>query len=121
VAEVPEAAPIYDTWEKAAKRMMMQLCKHNLAYIFQEPVDPKKLNIPDYFDIIKQPMDFGTAKAKLNSNQYLKFQDFLFDVNLVFENCITYNGENSQVSGMCKVIREEFNKIYYQLCMDFYI
>jgi hypothetical protein len=40
-------------------------------------------------------MDFGTIKQKLNTNQYLKFQDFLYDVNLVFENCIQYNGEHS--------------------------
>jgi Bromodomain len=88
VAEVPEQAQIYDSWDKAAKRMMNSLWKHNQAWIFYEPVDPKKLNIPDYFDIIKQPMDLGTVKSKLNSNQYLKFQDFLYDANLVFENCI---------------------------------
>ena len=68
--------------------MMNSLWKHNQAWIFHEPVDPKKLNIPDYLDIIKQPMDFGTVKNKLNNNQYLKFGDFLYDVNLVFENCI---------------------------------
>jgi hypothetical protein len=121
VPEVSEQAPIYDTWDKAAKRMLNTLWKQNQAWIFHEPVDPKKLNIPDYLDIIKQPMDFGTIKNKLNSNQYLKFGEFLYDVNLVFENCIQYNGENSQVSIMCKGVREEFNKLYYSLCMDFYV
>jgi len=29
---------------------------------FRSPVDPNALGIPDYFDIIKQPMDFGTVK-----------------------------------------------------------
>lgn len=66
-------------------------------------------------------MDLGTIKAKLHSNQYLKFQDFLYDMNLVFENCILYNGENSTVSLMCKGVREEFNKLYYSLFMDYYI
>ena len=84
-------------------------------------MDPVKLNIPDYFDIIKQPMDFGTVKNKLQTNQYLKFGDFIIDMNLVFDNCIQYNGENSHVSIICKVVREEFNKLYYQLCMDYYI
>jgi hypothetical protein len=65
VQEVPEAAPIYDSWEKAAKRLLNSLWKHNQAWIFHEPVDPKKLNIPDYFEIIKHPMDFGTVKNKL--------------------------------------------------------
>jgi Bromodomain len=73
VPEAPESAPIYESWDKAAKRMMNSLWKHNMAWIFHEPVDPKRLNIPDYFDIIKHPMDFGTVKNKLNTNQYLKF------------------------------------------------
>jgi hypothetical protein len=42
----------------------------NSAWIFHEPVDPIKLEIPDYIDVIKHPMDFGTIKNKLNTNQY---------------------------------------------------
>lgn len=68
VTEISEQAQIYDCWDKAAKRMLNTIWKHNQAWIFYEPVDPKKLNIPDYYDIIKQPMDFGTVKNKLNSN-----------------------------------------------------
>ncbi len=73
VPDLPEQTQIYDSWDKAAKRMMNSLWKHHQSWIFHEPVDPKKLNIPDYNDIIKQPMDLGTVKTKLNSNQYLKF------------------------------------------------
>lgn len=40
-------------------------------------------------------MDLGTVKVKLSTNQYTKMQDFLHDVQLVFDNCILYNGENS--------------------------
>ncbi|HVW99735.1 MAG TPA: hypothetical protein VHA52_04720 [Candidatus Babeliaceae bacterium] len=107
---MPEQAAIYDCWDRAAKRLLNNLWKHYSAWIFYEPVDPKKLNIPDYYDIIKQPMDFGTIKTKLHSNQYTKMQDFVHDVSLVFENCILYNGENSQVSIMCKQVKEEFHK-----------
>ena len=120
VPEVSEQAPIYDCWDKAAKRLLNNLWKHAHAWIFHEPVDPKKLNIPDYFDIIKQPMDFSLVRHKLQTNQYLRCQEFLYDLNLVFDNCIQYNGENSQVSIMCKGVREEFNKQYYALLMDFY-
>lgn len=67
---------------------MNTLWKHSSAWIFHEPVNPEKLNIPDYLDIIKQPMDFGTAKTKLQTNQYTKLEDFLADINLVFDNCI---------------------------------
>ena len=33
---------------------------------FREPVDPEKEKIPDYFDVIKNPMDLGTIKTRLN-------------------------------------------------------
>lgn len=39
--------------------------------MFSAPVDTKKYQgIDDYYDIIKNPMDFGTIKTKLNNNVY---------------------------------------------------
>ena len=38
--------------------------------IFAEPVDPVQLNIPDYPDIVKNPMDLGTIEQRLNANGY---------------------------------------------------
>ena len=31
------------------------------------PVDPVAQGIPDYFSVIKHPMDLGTVRAKLQS------------------------------------------------------
>lgn len=75
-----ENAPIYECWTKAAKRMMNTLWKCNAAWIFHEPVDPEKLGIPEYFNIIKNPMDFSTIKQRLNTHFYHKMQEFLDDV-----------------------------------------
>ena len=36
------------------------------SLLFREPVDPVKWKIPDYFDIVKYPMDFGSIRIKLN-------------------------------------------------------
>ena len=33
------------------------------AWPFYSPVDTKKLGLHDYFTIIKEPMDLGTAKV----------------------------------------------------------
>lgn len=84
-------------------------------------MDYVKLCIPDYLEIIKTPMDFGTVKTNLLNNKYGRIQDFIADVQLVFDNCILYNGESSQVSIMCKHVREEFNKLYENLFIDFYL
>jgi hypothetical protein len=71
---------------------------------------PEKLGIYDYFDIIKNPMDFSLIKEKLKSHQYLSMKNFLEDIELVFANCILYNGEASQVSHMCREVQEDYNK-----------
>lgn len=71
---------------------MASLWKLQGARIFHEPVDPEALQIPDYPDIVKNPMDFGTIKKKLNNYAYRNGQEFLDDVGLVFANCILYNG-----------------------------
>lgn len=53
-----------------AGKILNQLWKAKDAYIFHEPVDPVRLNIPNYLNIVKNPMDFGTIKKKLNMNFY---------------------------------------------------
>ncbi len=96
-----DSAPIYEQWDKAAKRLLNKLWKHKSAWIFHEPVDPERHQIPDYFNFVKNPMDLGTVKSKLNQNKYRYCKDFLHDINLIFNNCILYNGPEHHVSAMC--------------------
>jgi len=42
---------------------LQALKNHKHGWVFNEPVDPIKLGIPDYFQIIKHPMDLGTVKV----------------------------------------------------------
>lgn len=66
-------------------------------------------------------MDFGAIKNKLNLNQYKGgMQEFIDDVNLTFNNCIKYNGEDSSVGKMSLQVRDEFRNLYNQFNMDFY-
>lgn len=52
-----------ETWEKVAKRILNNVWKLKGAFYFHSPVDPVRLKIDDYFEIIKKPMDFGTIKV----------------------------------------------------------
>lgn len=70
VPEVPESAPIYDQWEKAAHRLLYTLLRNQKAYIFAHPVNYIELRIPDYPQIVKNPMDFETIKKKLKAHKY---------------------------------------------------
>lgn len=65
----------YDNWEKVAKKLMNMLCKVKDSEIFHKPVDPVLLGIPDYFDIIKNPMDFSTIKVTKFYITFIKNQN----------------------------------------------
>jgi hypothetical protein len=47
--------------------------------------------IPDYFLIVKHPMDLGTVQDKLKRNLYPTPDEFAADMRLVFSNCRLYN------------------------------
>lgn len=82
--------------------------RHQYAWPFNMPVDPVKLQLPDYFHIVKTPMDFGTVKQKLQDNVYKKPQECINDINLVFSNCYTYNKPESDVTSMAKALEQVF-------------
>lgn len=58
----PENAPIYESWDKAAKRLLSNLIKSANARFFKAPVDPKKDGAPNYYSVISEPMDFSTVE-----------------------------------------------------------
>jgi hypothetical protein len=91
-------------WEKPGKKLLNNLWRANQSWIFHEPVDPVKLGILDYFEVIKHPMDFSTIKKKLNSNFYGSTDEMLRDFELVFSNCKLYNPPESEVVGMCNQV-----------------
>lgn len=52
-----------ENWQAAASQLVSTAWKIKNANIFHYPVDPIKLGIPDYFDVIKHPMDLSTIKV----------------------------------------------------------
>ncbi|OUM69676.1 hypothetical protein PIROE2DRAFT_37920, partial [Piromyces sp. E2] len=64
---------------------------HPRSFPFLKPVDPVLLNIPDYLTIIKHPMDLSTIMYKIKDNKYLDINEYISDVELMFNNCFTYN------------------------------
>lgn len=58
--------------------------------------------------MIKNPMDFGTIRKKLNNNIYEFPQQFVDDCNLVFSNCIYFNGQESFLGTIAVKLRECF-------------
>ena len=72
-------------------------------------MDPIALGIPEYADIIKQPMDFSTIEQKLDDG-YDTFSEFVSDVRLVFSNAMTFNPPGHAVHKMANNLSKLFTK-----------
>jgi len=112
---------LYDHWDKAAKRLINHLWRCNATTIFHKPVDPDRLGIPDYFEIVKEPIDLGTIKQRLNHNYYATIAEFVKDIELCFDNCLLFNGEDSPAGQRCLTAMDEFKKLCIQLNVQFYL
>ncbi|PNS16942.1 hypothetical protein CAC42_4906 [Sphaceloma murrayae] len=77
---------------------------------FLRPVDYMALNIPNYPNIIKQPMDLSTMEHKLKNNQYTSLEAFVSDFELMVNNCFTFNGPAHVVSVQAQNLRAYFLK-----------
>jgi hypothetical protein len=90
--------------------LIKTLMKHKRAIAFLNPVDPIAFNIPDYFDVIKNPMDLGTVDQKLKTHQYPTLDHFINDIQLIFDNCYLYNNAGDPVCQDAKKLEESFKK-----------
>ncbi|XP_058266335.1 CREB binding protein b isoform X2 [Hemibagrus wyckioides] len=75
---------------------------------FRQPVDPMLLGIPDYFDIVKNPIDLSTIKRKLDTGQYQEPWQYVDDIWLMFNNAWLYNRKTSRVYKYCSKLAEVF-------------
>jgi hypothetical protein len=57
-------------------------------------------------------MDFTTIKTKLSYNAYDSQHDFNSDMNLVFDNCILFNGIESSYGKIATQMKLEFHTMY---------
>ncbi|XP_034167267.2 bromodomain-containing protein 3a isoform X1 [Pangasianodon hypophthalmus] len=86
------------------------LSKKHAAYAwpFYKPVDAEALELHDYHDIIKHPMDLSTVKKKMDGREYPDAQSFASDVRLMFSNCYKYNPPDHEVVAMARKLQDVF-------------
>ncbi|CAH3184955.1 unnamed protein product, partial [Porites evermanni] len=75
--------------------ILAEMEKHEDAWPFLVPVNAKQF--PEYYKIIKRPMDFHTMKIKLRDCQYASPLEFVDDARTVFLNCEEFNEDDSEV------------------------
>ncbi|XP_008327842.1 bromodomain-containing protein 4 [Cynoglossus semilaevis] len=90
------------------KGVVKALWKHQFAWPFHAPVDAIKLNLPDYYSIIKNPMDMGTIKKRLENSYYWNAQECIQDFNTMFTNCYIYNKPGDDIVLMAEALEKVF-------------
>ncbi|KAF6161373.1 hypothetical protein GIB67_009252 [Kingdonia uniflora] len=106
--QAPLNASSHGKLMKQCETLLKRLMGQKFAHLFNIPVDPVKLLIPDYFTIIKHPMDLGTVMTKIVSGVYSSPLGFVEDVRLTFSNAITYNPAGHEVHIIAKQLSEFF-------------
>ncbi|KIW11041.1 hypothetical protein PV08_10340 [Exophiala spinifera] len=76
---------------------------------------PNRRNLPDYHEIIKEPVALSTLKGKIQRKQYTGIPEFVRDFALIVHNAQVYNLPNSapvrDVLVLQDVFKEELNKL----------
>uniref|UniRef100_UPI00358F9370 bromodomain adjacent to zinc finger domain protein 1A-like n=1 Tax=Myxine glutinosa TaxID=7769 RepID=UPI00358F9370 len=90
-----------ETWRRSSTRhsgvhelstcekLAVELVRHEDSWPFLRPV--LRSHVPDYYDIIKQPIALNMIREKLNSCHYQSASEFVRDIELMFSNCFAYN------------------------------
>ena len=79
---------------------------------FLEPVPNDPAIAPQYYDIIKHPMDVKTLTMNVYAEKYASLKEFKADFDLIWSNCEAYNGTDSEVGRAGAELRDEMNTIW---------
>ncbi|XP_062972578.1 bromodomain adjacent to zinc finger domain protein 2B isoform X2 [Elgaria multicarinata webbii] len=93
--------------------LLSELETHEDAWPFLLPVNLK--HVPGYRKVIKKPMDFSTIREKLSNGQYPNLEAFAVDVRLVFDNCETFNEDDSDIGRAGHNMRKHFEKKWTEI------
>jgi hypothetical protein len=94
------------------------LYMQNNSVPFNAPVDMKIKGLEDYLQVIKNPMDLGTVKQKLDSGLYEGengHEVFAADVRLIWDNAVCFNTEESEVGTAALALSDIFDQDYQRL------
>uniref|UniRef100_A0A6Q2WS45 Bromodomain PHD finger transcription factor n=1 Tax=Esox lucius TaxID=8010 RepID=A0A6Q2WS45_ESOLU len=98
--------PLTDKDYEGLRRILRSLQAHKMAWPFLEPVDPN--DAPDYYGVIKEPMDLATMEDRLQKRYYNKLTEFVADMTKIFDNCRYYNPSDSPFFQCAEVLESFF-------------
>ncbi|XP_018327226.1 uncharacterized protein LOC108738343 [Agrilus planipennis] len=81
---------------------------HEDAWPFVDPVEEEYA--PNYYSVIRKPMDLQRMEDRLDSGYYKTFSRFRADFQLIVDNCRLYNGVDNEYTEMVGNLVQAFEK-----------
>jgi len=95
--------------QQTFREVLIKVREHPSSWPFLTPVD--KREVPDYYDIIKDPIDLETvAKRVEGGNYYITKELFQSDLKRMCDNCRIYNSQETEYFKCANDIENEFIK-----------
>ncbi|XP_016150281.1 nuclear body protein SP140-like isoform X4 [Sinocyclocheilus grahami] len=84
-------------------------CQYLLLHLLHESMTDPCAKVPGFSGNICGPMMLGRVKLNLENNDYQTVQEFVTDIELIFNNCCT-SSEDSDSSRMTSRLKEVFKR-----------
>ncbi|KAI8504967.1 Tyrosine-protein kinase baz1b [Branchiostoma belcheri] len=91
---------------KTCEDILQKLMRNKSSVYFRKPVDVE--DVPDYYEVIKNPMDLTTVKNKCVCLDYCSPQEFINDVSCIFDNAHEYNKLGSDIREKADTLEKYF-------------
>lgn len=101
------------------RNLLTELIRNDNAWPFTDKVSPD--DYPNYYEVIKEPMDFQTIKSKCTktltstTKPYETKEQFAYDCRLIFDNCEFFNEDKSDIGRAGHKLRAFFETKWIKL------
>ena len=100
---------LMDAKKQILRKLLDQIRGSQHSWPFLKPVTIEEA--PNYYDVIKEPMDLETMGRKLDSDQYEQMDQFIRDICLICDNCRYFNRKASVYYKAADDLEKQFKVI----------
>ncbi|VDP75629.1 unnamed protein product [Echinostoma caproni] len=108
-----QEAQLFRRLRQVLRRVVAHLARHRRFAVFARPVQVDEA--PDYYEVIKHPMDLGTIRDRIDADRYRNVDDFMKDIELIYYNALEYNPANVPRS---RDIRSRASEFWDEACLQ---
>ena len=88
--------------------IVQQILETEGSNYFFKPVDPEIDGAPEYYQVIPEPMCIYTVQDKLDKKLYNSPEEFIKDMNKIFENAKTFNYSSHPIYKVADALASKF-------------